>query len=63
MAKSSSKRKATAKKSRRKDKTAPVVKQTKKQIAFGKKEARQNRIIWLSVGALGLLILLSWPSD
>lgn len=32
--------------------------QTKKQIAFGRKEARQRRIILLSVGALGLVILL-----
>lgn len=32
--------------------------QTKKQIAFGRKEARQRRIILLSVGALALVILL-----
>jgi parvulin-like peptidyl-prolyl isomerase len=33
-------------------------KQTKKQIALGRKQARQNRIIWLSVGALALVIVL-----
>jgi parvulin-like peptidyl-prolyl isomerase len=46
MAKSSKKQKAAA------------AKQTKKQIASGRREARQNRIIWLSVGGLILLILV-----
>ncbi len=32
--------------------------QTKKQIAFGRKEARQRRIILLSIGALALVVLL-----
>jgi foldase protein PrsA len=32
--------------------------QTKKQIAMGRKEARQRRIILLSVGAVGLVILV-----
>jgi parvulin-like peptidyl-prolyl isomerase len=56
MAKSSKKR-SDATSSRRKGETQQA-KQTKKQIAFGRKEARQNRIIWLSVGVLGLIILL-----
>lgn len=42
---------------KRKDKTQPV-QQTKKQIALGRKEARQNRIILLSVGAVALLITI-----
>lgn len=33
-------------------------KQTKKQIAIGRKQARQNRIIWLCVAGLVLLIAL-----
>jgi parvulin-like peptidyl-prolyl isomerase len=32
-------------------------KRTKKQIAIGRKQAKQNRIIWLSVGALALVIV------
>lgn len=46
MAKSSKKRKAEA------------PRQTKKQLARGRKEARQNRIILLSVGGLVLLIVI-----
>ncbi len=41
----------------RKGETRQPVKQTKKQIALGRKEARQLRIIWISLGALGLVIL------
>jgi parvulin-like peptidyl-prolyl isomerase len=48
MAKSSSKRKATAK----------AEKQTKKQIALGRKQARQNRIILILVGALIAVVVL-----
>jgi parvulin-like peptidyl-prolyl isomerase len=48
MAKSSSKRKATAK----------AEKQTKKQIALGRKQARQNRIILSLVGALIAVVVL-----
>jgi len=36
----------------------PVKTQTKKQIAMGRKEARQRRIILLAVGAVALVILL-----
>jgi parvulin-like peptidyl-prolyl isomerase len=32
--------------------------QTKKQIAISKKQARQNRIIWLCIGAVTLLVLI-----
>jgi parvulin-like peptidyl-prolyl isomerase len=46
MAKSSKKRKKTENR------------QTKKQLAFGRKEARQNRIILLGVGGLALLIVI-----
>lgn len=42
---------------KRKDRAQPV-QQTKKQIAFGRKEARQNRIILLSVGAVALLVVI-----
>jgi parvulin-like peptidyl-prolyl isomerase len=42
----------------RKGAASEPVKQTKKQIALSRKQARQNRIIWLSVGALGLIIVL-----
>ncbi len=31
--------------------------QTKKQIAFGRREARQRRIIWLSIGLLAVVII------
>lgn len=48
MAKSSSKRKASTK----------AEKQTKKQIAMGRKEARQKRIILILVGALIAVIVL-----
>jgi parvulin-like peptidyl-prolyl isomerase len=42
----------------RKGEPEQAAKQTKKQIAFTKKEARQNRIIWLSVGLLILVVLI-----
>jgi parvulin-like peptidyl-prolyl isomerase len=59
MAQSPKKQGSTGKgQTRRKGELAQAAKQTKKQIAFSKKEARQNRIIWLSVGALVLVILM-----
>jgi foldase protein PrsA len=42
----------------RKSATPETAKQTKKQIAIGRKQARQNRIIWLSISGLALVILL-----
>ena len=42
----------------RRSKPVQPKQQTKKQIAFGRKEARQRRIILLSIGALALVILL-----
>jgi ABC-type lipoprotein release transport system permease subunit len=46
-------------KSSRKRKTAPeTAKKTKKQIALGRKEARQNRIILILVSALIAVIVL-----
>jgi parvulin-like peptidyl-prolyl isomerase len=57
MAKSSKKRQGKAdKRSRRGDESSQAAKQTKKQIALSRKHTRQNRIIWLSVGALALVI-------
>lgn len=47
----------TGKRPPRKGETKQPVKQTRKQIALGRKEARQLRIIWISLGALGLVIL------
>jgi parvulin-like peptidyl-prolyl isomerase len=44
-------------KSSKKSKRTKEVKQTKKQIAFSRKEARQNRIILIAVGALIALIV------
>ena len=41
----------------RKGEPQQAVRQTRKQIALSRKEARQLRMIWLSVGALGLVIL------
>lgn len=58
MAKPSKKQKATGREARRKGPQPEAAKQTKKQIAFSRKQARQNRIIWLSVGGLVLLILV-----
>lgn len=59
MAKSSKNRSTRASsKSRRKGGLAQPEQQTKKQIALGRKEARQNRIIWLSVGGLALVVVL-----
>ena len=45
-------------KSSKKSKRTKEVKQTKKQIAFSRKEARQNRIILIAVGALIALIVV-----
>ncbi len=47
-----------AKSSRRRKTTAEAAKQTKKQIAFSRKESRQNRIILISVGVLVAVIVL-----
>ena len=47
-----------AKPSARRPSPVEETKQTKKQIAMGRKEARQRRIILLSVGAVALLIVL-----
>jgi parvulin-like peptidyl-prolyl isomerase len=47
-----------AKSSRRRKTTAEAAKQTKKQIAFSRKEARQNRIILIGVGVLIAVIVL-----
>jgi parvulin-like peptidyl-prolyl isomerase len=44
-----------AKSSRKKQTTD--TKQTKKQLAIGRKQAKQNRIIWLSVAGVALLIV------
>lgn len=44
-------------KSSKRSKRTKEVKQTKKQIAFSRKEARQNRIILIAVGALITLIV------
>jgi parvulin-like peptidyl-prolyl isomerase len=57
MAKSAQKR-GRSKGTRKQDKSGAPAKQTRKQIALGRKEARQNRIILLSVGALVLVIAL-----
>lgn len=58
MAKSSKQQGRSSKRSQRKGETQQAVRQTKKQLAFGRKQARQNRIIWLSVTALGVIILI-----
>lgn len=42
---------------RAKPSAPPEVARTKKQIAFGRKEARQKRIIWLGVAGLCLIVL------
>ena len=61
MAKSKKSKDATptpgGKTSRRKGEAPDSARQTKKQIAFSRKEAKQNRIIWLAVGILALIIL------
>jgi foldase protein PrsA len=46
-----------AKASRKRQQTEQTERQTKKQIALGRREARQNRIILISVGALVALIV------
>ena len=59
MSKSSAKtNKSGGKRSSRRGEDQSSARQTKKQIALGRREARQNRIIWLSVAALGLLIVV-----
>jgi parvulin-like peptidyl-prolyl isomerase len=59
MAKTAQRRSSAAgRRTRRKGAAPEVERKTKKQIAIGRKQARQNRIIWLSVGALGLVLLL-----
>jgi parvulin-like peptidyl-prolyl isomerase len=47
-----------AKSSKKRKQASQPARQTKKQIALGRKEARQNRIILLSVGAVVLLIVI-----
>ncbi|MCL7454208.1 MAG: peptidylprolyl isomerase [Anaerolineae bacterium] len=46
-----------AKASRKRKKSEQVERQTKKQIALGRKEARQNRVILISIVALATLIV------
>jgi parvulin-like peptidyl-prolyl isomerase len=58
MAKTAQRRSSAARRTRRKGAAPEAARKTKKQIALGRKQARQNRIIWLSVGALGLVLLL-----
>lgn len=41
----------------RSSKTPALQAQTKKQIALSRKQARQNRILWISLAVLGLLIV------
>lgn len=43
--------------SSRSSKTPALQAQTKKQIALSRKQARQNRILWISLAVLGLLIV------
>lgn len=50
-------RPATGKRSAAKREAASAARQTKKQIAMGRRQARQNRIIWLSIGLLAVVIL------
>jgi parvulin-like peptidyl-prolyl isomerase len=47
-----------AKSSKKSKETAQATKQTKKQVALGRKEARQNRIILISVAALVAVIVV-----
>lgn len=47
-----------AKSSKKRKKEAPDQRQTKKQIAIGKKQARQNRIIYISVAALVVIVVI-----
>ena len=46
-----------AKASKKRQKQAQAGQQTKKQIAFSRKEARQNRIILISIGLLALIVV------
>ncbi len=50
-------RPSAGKRSVTKREAATAAKQTKKQIAFGRRQARQNRIIWVSIGLLAVVIL------
>ncbi len=47
-----------SKRARKKTGSTEPAKQTKKQIAIGRKQAKQNRIILLSVGALVAVVVL-----
>ena len=47
-----------AKSSKKRKQTTTEAKQTKKQIALGRKEARQNRIILIAVGSLIAIIIV-----
>jgi parvulin-like peptidyl-prolyl isomerase len=47
-----------AKSSKKRKQQTPDQRQTKKQIALGKKQARQNRIIYLSLAAVVVIILI-----
>ncbi len=58
MAKTPVKQKATGRRPPRKAEVIQAQKQTRKQIAHGRKQARQNRIIWMSIAALAAVILL-----
>jgi len=52
------KQSGTGRRARRKAASKEAMKRTKKQVALGRKEARQRRIIMLSVAALVALILI-----
>jgi parvulin-like peptidyl-prolyl isomerase len=59
MTKSSSKSKEThSRRSDKRSKQSEQSRQTKKQIAFSRREARQRRIIWLSLLGLALIIVI-----
>jgi peptidyl-prolyl cis-trans isomerase SurA len=58
MAKSSKKRQKTSKRARRRGEAPREVRQTKKQIARSRREARQRRIIWAAVAALAAIIVI-----
>jgi foldase protein PrsA len=47
-----------AKESKKRRKTDQATQQTKKQIAFSRKEARQNRIILICIGVLAAIVVL-----
>jgi hypothetical protein len=58
MAKSKQNQSATGKRSSQKAEPAESARQTKKQIAFSRKQAKQNRIIYIGLAAVGAVILL-----